>query len=791
MADGALNDVVVLELGAGVAGPYCGRLLCDLGAQVIKVEPPGGDPARRELPLVDGESAFYHWLNAGKLNVDADDAGIEMLARHADIVLHDLLGTPAATLEARIAKANPAAVTLSLSPYGRSGERASWKASPLTEYATGGYHYFAGDPSREPLALPGHHVEFHAGMHAAVAALAGLWHARATGKGQTIEISHQEAILSDHAWLTTSWTHTGQIQSRTGSTFTRCADGYVYLFPLVPYQNLFVLIERFDMLEDEELFQPLVWQQRFGEVLQLFGEWCATRTKREIYQAAQELRIAVSPVNTMSDLANSEQLAARAWHQRIHVAGRDLLAPGFPYRMTGTPCIPHQTASPRGADTPAVFGPGFPWANETAERAAIAGGANGGGPLAGLRVIEVTANWAGPIGGRHLADLGADVLKIELQTKPATRALVYTGGDVWPDFYHRSAYFNKLNRNKRAIALDLSKPQGRELFLRLARDAHVVIENNAARVMGQLGLAFDVLRDVNPALVMCSMSGYGGTGPERNYSAYGSNIETASGLASVNGYGPGEYFGTGSFYADPVTGTHGAVAVLAALHHARRTGRGQWIDMSLLEAVGPFFAQEFLEFAVTGRDPEPIGNRSKMYAPQGVYPTAGTDCWLAVTARTTEEFQALCGAIGREDLANDPALATPESRRERQAELDEAIRAWAVSRDHVTAARELQAAGVPAAPVMKNWEIISDNHLNDRGFFIIIRHPVAGTFPFPGFPWRFSETPATLRRPAPLFAEHNWEVFHGQLGLGDTEVQALYAAGVTGDTPIYASGPQL
>ena len=330
----------------------------------------------------------------------------------------------------------------------------------------------------------------------------------------------------------------------------------------------------------------------------------------------------------MSDLAKSEQLASRDWHKRIEVAGRALTAPGVPYRMTGTPCTAHRSASARGADTRTVFAPDFAWANRAAERVAVAGGANGrGGPLAGLRVIEVTANWAGPIAGRHLADLGADVLKVELQTKPATRALVYTGGDVWPDFYHRSAYFNKLNRNKRAMALDLSKPQGREVFLRLVRDADIVIENNGARVMGQLGLAYGVLREVNPAIVMCSMSGYGGTGPERNYAAYGSNIETASGLASVNGYGPGEYFGTGSFYADPVTGTHGSAAILAALHHARRTGRGQWIDMSLLEAVGPFFAQEFLEYAVTGHDPEPIGNRSKMYAPQGVYPAAGTDCW--------------------------------------------------------------------------------------------------------------------------------------------------------------------
>jgi crotonobetainyl-CoA:carnitine CoA-transferase CaiB-like acyl-CoA transferase len=183
------------------------------------------------------------------------------------------------------------------------------------------------------------------------------------------------------------------------------------------------------------------------------------------------------------------------------------------------------------------------------------------------------------------------------------------GDDLWPKHYHRSAYFNKLNRNKRAICLDLAKPEGKAVFLELVKRADAVIENNAARVMGNLGLDFAALSAVNPGLVMCSMSGYGASGPERNYSAYGSNIETSSGLASLLGYGPGEYFGTGTFYADPVTGNHGSVAVLAALHGMRRSGRGQWVDMSLLEAVGPFFAQPFLEYTTSGELPEPRANR--------------------------------------------------------------------------------------------------------------------------------------------------------------------------------------
>ncbi len=784
-----LADVVVLELATGIAGPYCGRLLADLGAQVVKVEPPGGDPARAELPLAGGESALFAWLAAGKRDaiLALDDPRLARLAAHADIVLHSERGPVAGRLEDMLAAASDRAVVVSLSPYGRSGARAEWQASPLTEYATSGFHYFAGDPEREPLALPGHQVAFHAGVHAATATLAGLWHAREGGRGQRIEVSHQEAVLSDHAWLTTIWTHQGRVQRRTGGTFAPCADGFVYLFNLVPYPNLFILIERFDLLEDESWAQPLVWTERFGEVLEAFGEWAKTRTKQEIYHAAQELRIAVTPVNTMADVAASEQLAARDWFGTLRVGGRELLAPGLPWKLSEAAPVPTTATPALGEHTEALLAPDFPWANADAPAPPPAA-ATPRGALAGLRFIEVTANWAGPIAGRHLADLGAEVIKIELHTKPATRALIYAPPDLWPDHYHRSGYFNKLNRNKRAICLNLATEEARAVLFALVARADGLIENNAARVMTQLGVGYEVLREVNPGLVMCSMAGFGATGPERNYSAYGSNIEAMSGLSSVLGYGPGEYFGTGSYYADPVTGNHGAVAILAALHARRTSGRGRWIDMSLFEAVLPFFTQELLTYAVTGEAPEPGGNASPVYAPQGVYRCTGEDHWLALTVRDERDFRALAEAIGKPELA---ACATIEERRERAAEVDAAIGEWVAERTAPAAAETLQAVGIPAAPVMPNWQIVSDNHLNDRNFFVRVRHPVAGTHLFPGFPWRFEATPAAVSRAAPLFAEHNREVFAGLLGMSDAGIEALYTAGATHDAPRYAAGPSL
>ena len=774
----ALSDVTVLELSTGVAGAYCSRLLRDLGARVVKVEPPGGDPLRQEPPFVGEESAFFAFLNAGKESVEAslDDERLDALAKGSEIIVHSERGDAADALDARLAKANPRAVVLSLTPYGRWGPRASWEATELTEYATSGYHFFGGDPAREPLALPGHQVGFHVGSHAAVGALAALWHVRLGGEGQRIEMSHQEAILNDHTWLTTMWTHTGQVQARVGSTFVPCKDGFIFLFGLAPSQNVLILMERFDLLEDETLLLPLNWQARQPEIRAALAAWAADKTKQEVYHAAQELRIAMTPVNTMADLVNDPQLAAREFFETLEVGGTELLSPGFPYKLTETPCVASRRAPKLGEHNDVALEPVQPTGLPKRETAL---------PLEGLRIIEVTANWAGPQAGRLLADLGADIVKVELQTKPATRGGIFVGGDIWPNSYNRAGYFNKQNRNKRDVCLNLATREGRATFLKLVQQADAVVENNAARVMGQLGVAYETLREANPRIVMCSMAGMGATGPERNYSAYGSNIETSSGLASILGYGPGEYFGTGSFYADPVTGIHGAAGVLAALFHVKRTGKGQWLDMSLLENVVPYFAQPFLQYGISGVVPEPRGNRSPVHAPQGVYRSAGTDCWLALTIRNESDWAKLCATIDRPDLAADPRLTSTEGRRTHHDAIDEAIEAWSRTIDQVSAAERLQANGVPAAPVMPNWQIVSDNHLNDRGYFVAVRHPEAGTHRFPGFPWRLEKTPAQIRMHAPLFAEHNHDIFAGLLGLSEDEIADLYESGATGDEPIY------
>jgi crotonobetainyl-CoA:carnitine CoA-transferase CaiB-like acyl-CoA transferase len=405
-------------------------------------------------------------------------------------------------------------------------------------------------------------------------------------------------------------------------------------------------------------------------------------------------------------------------------------------------------------------------------------------------VLELTANWAGPLAGRYLADLGAAVIKIEAPHRPATRGMRYAGNHAGTRPYNRSGYFNKLNRNKLGAVLDLATPRGREHFLQLVRRTDVVIENNSARVLGNLGIDDAALRRVKRDIVLCSISGFGGTGPERDYVAYGSNIETACSLASLMAYhdDPTPHR-TGSYYADPVAGAHAVVAILAALRHRDRTGEGQWIDLSLLESAAALFSEPLMEWSLNGRVPMPRGNRHAIHAPQGVYRCAGDDSWLALTVRDAAEWQALAGAIGRHDLKDDPILATPEGRHRRYGELDGAITAWSCGRDHYDAAWTLQSAGVPAAPVLANWELLCDPHIAERGFYVSVPHPEVGVFPFPGFPWKFSRTPGAIRCGAPCFGEHNHHVFREVLGLSEQEVAGLYADGITADEPRVALLP--
>jgi crotonobetainyl-CoA:carnitine CoA-transferase CaiB-like acyl-CoA transferase len=797
----ALDDLRVLDLSVGVAGAYASKLLADLGASVVKVEEPSGDPVRTVGPfpgdVVDPEkSGLFLYLNAGKhgcvLDL-ADSASVkklENLVASADVLVESMSAVERAERPFlsydSLAAINPRLVVTSITPFGLSGPYRDWETEEIVEWALGGWMYHTGEPGRAPLMIPGHQSGFHAGMHAAFATLVGFYHALQTDEGQHIDVSHWESVLSHHSWLTVAWTHSGIVLRRRGADFLRCADGWIYLNRGAFYHpNLFLLIERPELAEDPRWLTHEDWIANGAELWPIVEEWTERRSKDEVVATCQELRMAVTPTNTFADLAKSAQFASREWFLDLeHPSVGRVRLPGSPYVFSDTPAGPKRPAPLLGQETEAVLS-GSLWPERrtgTAGHQTLGTKEDGRGPLEGLKVIEMTGYWAGPLTGRLLADLGAEIIKVELATR-TTRAAYYVGNEPGKYHYDRSGFFNQMNRNKFGISLDVSKPRGREVFFSLIRRADIFIENNSARVMRNLDLTYDVLKEVNPRLIMVSESGFGATGPERDYVAYGANIETTCALASIIGYEAGQAYRTGNNYGDPVAGTHAAVAIMAALHHRDRTGVGQYIDISLNEAAAAVLGELMMDYLLNQRVPQPRGNRHCRHAPQGCYQCAGDDMWVVLCVRSDEEWQRFCAVAGQPEWAGRSEFITVEGRRQHHDAIDELIATWTNEQDHWEAARALQAAGIPAAPVLVNWEAISNEHLFQRGFYVPVFHREAGVWPYPGFPWKFSRTPGSIRLGAPCFAEHNDKVLREILGLTDQEIQELDRQGLIETVP--------
>jgi crotonobetainyl-CoA:carnitine CoA-transferase CaiB-like acyl-CoA transferase len=404
-------------------------------------------------------------------------------------------------------------------------------------------------------------------------------------------------------------------------------------------------------------------------------------------------------------------------------------------------------------------------------------------PLHGIRVLDLTMAWAGPYGTRLLADMGAEVIKIEsVDNWDVLRALNGQRPDV-ERVWDKSPYFNAINRNKYSCALDLSKAKGRELFLRLAEISDVVIDNFRAEVMENFGLTYEVLSEANDQIIVLAMPGHGKSGPERDFVTYGTTIEALSGLAHLSGYEGGPPHKTGIAYPDPLAGVAAAAAVALALWDRRRTGRGQYVDLAQRENMISVIGEFVVAFSLNGLEPARRGNRNASMAPHGCYPCQGEDQWLTIACENDAQLTALCSTIGHPQLPHDQRFADVASRHRNQDVLDQIIASWTRGHQKDAAAEALQAVGVPAMPVLTVPDVFEDPHLRARGFFETVSHAVAGTWDIEGPHWRMSESPAHIRLPAPAFSEHNDYVFRQLLAFSDEEIRRLEADGITGTAP--------
>jgi crotonobetainyl-CoA:carnitine CoA-transferase CaiB-like acyl-CoA transferase len=419
---------------------------------------------------------------------------------------------------------------------------------------------------------------------------------------------------------------------------------------------------------------------------------------------------------------------------------------------------------------------------DTARRPEADGHEAGDLPLAGLKILDATAWWAGPSATQLLAALGADVVHVEsIQVidgmRPAA-ALPFASLDEW---WERSCFFLSINTNKRGITLDLGSERGRELFLGLVAWADVMVENYTPRVFENWDLDWERLKQVNPRLVMCRMPAFGLDGPWHDRVGFAQTMEQVSGLSWTTGYRDGPPMMPNG-PCDPLGGMHAAFAILTALAQRDMTGVGCMIEAPLVESALNLAAEEVLEFSAFGRVGERLGNRSRERAPQGVYRCEGDEQWIAVSVED-EQWPALVELLGAPEWAQDPALSTVAGRFDAHDRLDEHLADWFRARTRDDAAARLQAAGVAAAPVIDNRDVVTQPVSEARGFAEWCDHPVVGRIPVTTLPFRWSGIDRWIRFPAPTLGQHNHEVLSSILGLDEAEIEQLEDQGVIGTRP--------
>lgn len=415
-------------------------------------------------------------------------------------------------------------------------------------------------------------------------------------------------------------------------------------------------------------------------------------------------------------------------------------------------------------------------------------------PLEGTRIVDLSMWFAGPMGSRLLADMGAEVIKIEsLKHMDPWRGPVKLSPEARERFpvpidaerpYNCSASFNLQNRNKLGITLDIDTPKGKELFKKLVNISDIVLENYSPRVMKKLKLDYDVLAELNPRIIMMSMPALGRTGPDKDYVAFGQTIDCMSGMAYRTGYeGEEPMLQSGLAYGDPLSGMNAAFACLSALHHRRKTGRGMHIELSQVEGLIAFNADAIMDYTMNGRIQERMGNRHPSMAPHGCYRCKGEDQWVAIAVPSDAAWQKFCEVTENPDWAMDERFTDMLKRYKHQKELDELINSWTKDRDHHEIMHILQKAQIPAGPVLNAKELLEDPHLNDREYFEILEHPEAGSYPYVGMYAKLSKTPGSLRKPAPCLGEHNQHVYGDLLGLSKEEILQLEKEGIIGTEP--------
>lgn len=818
-AERPLGHYRVLEL-PGIAPLLAGKTLADLGADVIKVEPPGGDPARFVPPLIDavpgdspGRPPGLLWTayDIGKRHVTADlatDRGrarVRRLAAGADVLIEGFAPGELGSLglgPARLREENPGLIVTSLSAFGQDGPYAGRRGSDLVHFAMSGYLNMTGPADGPPLkpSAP-FQTHLHAAMQAVAATLLALRRRHVTGQGAHVD----QAIRDTGMWMLT---HTYQFWDLLGVNLKRqgaardmggvrrlrsifpCKDGHVVWLAVTGHiggASMKALIEWMGaggMAPD--WLRAIAWEsfdylQQGPEMVErleaAFAAFFATKTKAALLEWALAHRLMLAPINTLRDVLDDPQLAARDAWRTVQIAGvsHPVRVPGPPVRMSGAVWEPRVASG-----APAVAGRAA-WKRRPARDRQPPGGGRVAGPaalpLAGIRVVDFSTTVAGPSASRHLADFGAEVIKVESLAHPdglrnATPYAERIAG------INRSAYFAAYNAGKKSIALNMQAPESREIARRLIARADVLLEAYVPGVMARWGLAWEDVRGWNPRLIMASHCLQGQWGPRAGHRGYGQIASAMSGWYDLTGLPCEEPVGPYSAYTDFICWPFLLTAILTALEVRGQTGCGQYIDHAQIETSVHFLAPLLLDLQVNGRLAARRGNHEDYAAPGNVYRCAGEDRWLAITVCSDGEWARLCTAFGRPAVAADPRFATAAARKAHEPELDGLVATWTQNGDAFALAERLQAAGIAAGAVARAQDLFADPQVEHRRFFRRLRHPEIGEHAVLTQTFHIDGVEPGPFVAAPLLGEHTFQVCTEVLGMGADEVAAYAARGV-------------
>ncbi|MGK9230448.1 CoA transferase [Inquilinus limosus] len=786
----ALTGLNVVDLSETIGGQYCARLLADFGAEVVLVEPSDGSVLRRMPPFSikagRGSLLFFH-LNAGKRSVSLDlgSAGgrdaLDGVLRMADVAI-----LPPGSEPQRVLGLNPRCVAAVVSPFGADGPLSAWKGPEIVLQALSGMMHNNGAHGREPLYGCGRRASFAAGIAAYIGVTAALYAREHTGLGQAVTVDEAETAAAMCFPYVLQHIYNGTVKGRGDPNIpagqVRCRDGWVCIWIYNHRWSALCRALGLEHIERDECFSAPIprrahWVELFGiiqaKVADLRAEDLVATLQREEVIAAKAYR--------PSELRASSHLNQRGYWE---TAGEEVIL-GPPFRMSRTPRRVRSGAPRLGADN------GWAPAGAAAPRPSSGAVAPGAGPLAGLRVLELTTAWAGPMTGRVLAFLGAEAIHVESPTrvnswrlnKEVPNPVNFPNGHPGARPYDRAFQFNSQNINKLSCILDLKTGKGREVMRRLAAVSDVVICNFRPGTLAKLGLDYDSLREIRPDIIVAELPAFGAEGPMARYAALGPTMEMSTGMSGMIGYPGGQPETTGPSYLDPIGGFNAAAAILTALLHRQRTGEGQHIEVPQVEAAMQLIGPELLAAIETCQDPAPNGNRSPYAAPHDAFPATGDDQWVAIAAETEAEWQALCGVMGHPGLAADPRFATLAGRQENIEALTAIIADWTRGQDKHAVAARLQAAGVPAAPVQTSEDLARSEYLAHRRFFTVLEHADAGLHPHPGLPIHLGTTPGSQRRAAPCFGADNHRVLRDILGLTPAEIAAVEASGAMAAEP--------